>query len=244
MRLAILLSLLISSIECFLYISRDNGLRRREPFKTVAKASIADTTDDSSSSPSINDATFSGGGVLSLTFPELAEYLGGLGRAKMVLNCYKQGIDPVEYYYSTDRPDEPRLGPATLKKLTPLHEIGTLAHTSIAQDGTTKLLLKLRDGHQIETVIIPWNNTRSSLCISSQVGCRQGCVFCATGKMGILRNLTTDEIVLQMITATRVVQESENLPEINSVVFMGKIGIFEKERERERNIIVLSPKSP
>ena len=60
--------------------------------------------------------------------------------------------------------------------------VASLSHVSVAADSTTKLLLKLRDGLEVETVIIPWKGVRSTLCISSQVGCRQGA--CVTGEYG------------------------------------------------------------
>ena len=117
-------------------------------------------------------------GVLSLSMPELTEYLGGSGRTKLVWQCYRRGLDPVEYYKTVPTaihaPRQPTLGGATLAKLTPLDQLGTLSHTNVAPDGTTKLLIQLADGLQVETVIIPWKGQRSTLCISSQVGCRQG----------------------------------------------------------------------
>lgn len=59
----------------------------------------------------------------------------------------------------------------------------TLSNISKSSDGTTKLLIKLIDGQEVETVIIPFfDKGWSTICISSQVGCKQGCSFCATGK--------------------------------------------------------------
>eukprot|EP00980_Cylindrotheca_fusiformis_P025050 scaffold12976_cov141-Cylindrotheca_fusiformis.AAC.4 len=109
--------------------------------------------------------------------------------------------------------------------------VATLSYLSKSSDGTTKILLTLADQLQIETVIIPWwdsdkNNKegktteRSTLCVSSQVGCRQGCRFCATGKMGKLRSLTSDEILAQLFFAKKLCR-LEGLPEITNIVFMG-----------------------
>ncbi len=64
-------------------------------------------------------------------------------------------------------------------------------------EGVTKLAFRLADGLLVETVIIPMAN-HATVCISSQVGCRMGCRFCETGRMGLLRNLTTAEIVSQV----------------------------------------------
>src|SRR5438128_753042 len=63
------------------------------------------------------------------------------------------------------------------------------------EDGKTgKFLLKTKDNLEIESVLIPMQ-AGVTLCVSSQVGCRMGCAFCETGRMGLLRNLTTEEIV-------------------------------------------------
>lgn len=67
-------------------------------------------------------------------------------------------------------------------------------------DGTRKLLLAFPDGREIETVLLPYPD-RVSICISSQVGCPVGCVFCATATMGLARNLTAGEMVDQVLTA-------------------------------------------
>ena len=56
-------------------------------------------------------------------------------------------------------------------------------------DATTKFLLRLADGHQIESVFIP-DTPAMTFCVSTQVGCAMACAFCLTGKMGIVRNLT------------------------------------------------------
>lgn len=122
-----------------------------------------------------------------------------------------------------------RLGPQALSKLETLYSkqggkveggVASLSYISRAGDSTTKLLLRLSDGLEIETVIIPWNGLRSTLCMSTQVGCRQGCKFCATGRMGKIRNLTTDEILAQMFFAKKICR-LEGLPEISNIVFMG-----------------------
>lgn len=69
-----------------------------------------------------------------------------------------------------------------------------------ADDGTQKLLLRLADGEAIECVIIP-DGERTTLCISTQVGCPVACVFCASGMFGVRRNLTNGEIAEQVLVA-------------------------------------------
>ncbi len=86
-----------------------------------------------------------------------------------------------------------------------------------AGDGTELLLLRAGDGALVETVVIP-EERRTTLCVSTQVGCPLRCSFCATGALGFTRNLRTAEIVDQVLRAR------ENLPEgrtLTNVVFMG-----------------------
>jgi 23S rRNA (adenine2503-C2)-methyltransferase len=86
-------------------------------------------------------------------------------------------------------------------------------------DGTAKLLLRFPDGKEIETVVLPYED-RTSVCISSQVGCPVGCVFCATATMGFARNLTAGELVDQVLTA-REEAAAQGHPRLSHVVVMG-----------------------
>ncbi|MFM8234414.1 MAG: 23S rRNA (adenine(2503)-C(2))-methyltransferase RlmN [Holophagaceae bacterium] len=84
-----------------------------------------------------------------------------------------------------------------------LSKQGHIAYPNIilsqtSEDGSTKHLFRLRDGLEIEGVFMPYPN-RITLCVSSQVGCAMGCTFCATGDMGIKRNLTAGEIIGQVL---------------------------------------------
>ncbi len=85
-----------------------------------------------------------------------------------------------------------------------------------SRDGTVKLLLALHDGSKVETVGIPYAD-RFSCCLSTQVGCPVGCVFCATGMGGYSRNLTAGEIVDQVLA----VQEAAENRRVDHIVFMG-----------------------
>ncbi|XP_070023594.1 uncharacterized protein [Nicotiana sylvestris] len=88
-----------------------------------------------------------------------------------------------------------------------------------ASDGTKKMLFKLEDGLVIETVVIPCESGRNTVCISSQVGCAMNCQFCYTGRMGLKRNLSTSEIVEQAVLARKLL--SSEVGPISNVVFMG-----------------------
>ncbi len=87
----------------------------------------------------------------------------------------------------------------------------------ISQDGSRKYLLKLSDGQCIESVLIPEKNYYT-LCISSQVGCAQGCRFCLTAKGGFVRNLTKGEILAQVRDIMNDLNDSEKL---KNIVIMG-----------------------
>lgn len=86
-----------------------------------------------------------------------------------------------------------------------------------AADGTEKLLLDLADGGRIECVLLR-DGQRRSICISSQVGCAMGCVFCASGLDGVERNLTAGEIVEQMLRLGQLLPADERL---SHIVVMG-----------------------
>jgi 23S rRNA (adenine2503-C2)-methyltransferase len=89
---------------------------------------------------------------------------------------------------------------------------------TVAQDGTVKFLLGLDDGYSIETVMIPEGRRRTA-CISSQVGCGLGCRFCVTALMGFLRNLSSAEIIDQVLTVRRYLKARDE--DVTNVVMMG-----------------------
>ncbi|MCG7912441.1 MAG: 23S rRNA (adenine(2503)-C(2))-methyltransferase RlmN [Candidatus Thiodiazotropha weberae] len=93
--------------------------------------------------------------------------------------------------------------------------IPRLALEQPAQDGTRKWLLELEDGQRIETVYIP-DNGRSTICVSSQVGCALDCSFCSTARQGFNRNLTVAEIIGQVWVAARELGEPPS-----NIVMMG-----------------------
>ncbi len=105
--------------------------------------------------------------------------------------------------------------PLTVRNALPQlsSELDGLARLSAehpAGDGSARLLVELADKQMVESVLLP----RDGLCVSSQVGCAVGCVFCMTGKSGLLRQLSTAEIVAQVALARR-------FRAVKKVVFMG-----------------------
>lgn len=92
-----------------------------------------------------------------------------------------------------------------------------VAHHGVSPDGTDKLLLEMADGKRVECVLMA-EDDRRTVCISSQVGCGMGCVFCASGLKGVERNLTTGEILEQILRLRNLLPPEERL---TNLVVMG-----------------------
>ncbi|MFH1007377.1 MAG: 23S rRNA (adenine(2503)-C(2))-methyltransferase RlmN [Candidatus Latescibacterota bacterium] len=148
-----------------------------------------------------------------MTPDELALFITSLGkekyRTKQLLSwIYARGVSDFEKMSDLSREFREQL--SRIARVSAVEEVGR----RISEDGTTKFLFQLEDGLKIESVLIR-EDPRRTVCLSSQVGCALGCAFCATGKMGFTRNLTSAEIVDQLI-AVRRSEES-----ITNVVLMG-----------------------
>lgn len=106
------------------------------------------------------------------------------------------------------------------------YEIGRTkpVRTKTSQDGTRKYLFSVGPGRNIETVYIP-DKDRATLCVSSQVGCKMNCYFCATGKLGFKANLTAAEIMNQVLSLPHRREGKEekdaDMNALTNVVFMG-----------------------
>ncbi|MFO0555630.1 MAG: 23S rRNA (adenine(2503)-C(2))-methyltransferase RlmN [Polyangiaceae bacterium] len=112
-----------------------------------------------------------------------------------------------------------------------------IAERAPAADGTERLLLRARDGSLLETVIIPGPG-RTTLCISSQVGCARACAFCETGTMGLVRQLAAGEIVDQVRIARTLWGDKH--PPISNIVFMGMGEPFDNLGEVARATRILT----
>jgi len=95
-----------------------------------------------------------------------------------------------------------------------------ISEKKISEDGTIKWLLKLADNNLVETVFIP-SEKRGTLCISSQVGCTLNCKFCHTGTQRMVKNLTTHEIINQILVAKDELNDWGTQKKITNVVYMG-----------------------
>jgi 23S rRNA (adenine2503-C2)-methyltransferase len=124
---------------------------------------------------------------------------------------YRRGVDDLEQM--TDLAVELRAGLGESWETRALE----IAGLDRSRDGTVKAILQARDGAEIESVLIP-EEDRTTLCISTQVGCAMACGFCATGSLGFRRNLTTAEIVDQVCRMREAVEAGRR---ITNIVFMG-----------------------
>ena len=167
-------------------------------------------------------------GLLGLDFPEFSawcrELVGHDGRFHRALyrqvmetGCIDAAILPVWQEAERSRPGTI----ATIAAAVDNDQLPVVIDAATAEDPeqgtTTKLLLRLADGREIETVHIPMKGgSYHTVCVSSQVGCRMGCRFCRTATMGLVRNLAAHEIVGQVVAAAR---HTGLMP--RNVVFMG-----------------------
>ena len=109
---------------------------------------------------------------------------------------------------------------ALREKLQNEYPLDIFAQTYISQkDKTVKVLITMSDGNQVESVLMRHKGGRNTVCVSSLVGCPMGCTFCATAGMGMVRALTQDEILLQVLFFARMLKNES--ARVGSVVFMG-----------------------
>ena len=156
--------------------------------------------------------------IYDLTPERLTETLNALGqpafRAKQMLQgLYNKLYQEFEQFDAIPK--------ALRDTLDEQFEITTLkVHTRIFSKNrdTEKILFETHDGHLIETVLMRFER-RNTLCISTQVGCPMGCVFCATGQQGFARNLSIAEILGQFIHFQRELRQKNEA--LRNIVFMG-----------------------
>ncbi len=154
--------------------------------------------------------------IKSLTRPELLAWLEAHGerpyRADQILKwLYVRLVDQFEQMTDLNKALRTLLAEHfTIQRLA-------VADVRTAADGTRKFLFRLADDRSVETVLIP-ERDHFTLCVSSQVGCAQGCRFCLTGQAGLVRNLTHAEIVGQ---AWEVRKQLDDPGQLTNLVFMG-----------------------
>lgn len=170
----------------------------------------------------------------------LAAVLADMGepayRARQVWRWLYRGLAP-SFEAMTDLPRSTR---ARLAEALTIGALETVATTTSDDGLATKFLFQLSDGQLVETVLMHYVDPaddaddgggedggspaaaprgRHTVCLSTQAGCAMGCVFCATGQMGLVRNLTRGEVVAQAVACARVLAASGE--RLDNVVFMG-----------------------
>ncbi len=163
---------------------------------------------------------------------ELAAFVAGIGepryRAAQVWRWLYRGFAD-GFAAMTDLPGDLR---DRLEASARLHTLAEAARTDNPDGLATKLLFRLRDGQLIETVLMHYTDPaddpaaaapiprgRHTVCLSTQAGCAMGCVFCATGQMGLVRNLDQGECVEQLVWCARLLASADE--HLTNVVFMG-----------------------
>jgi 23S rRNA (adenine2503-C2)-methyltransferase len=133
-----------------------------------------------------------------MTRAELVEFLGEFGEPRYRADQVFRGMHQRRLQSFDEMTDLPR---SLREKLSEMATPSVLSVESkyVSADGTRRYLMKTKDGNPVETVFIPTDN-RDTICFSSQSGCALKCDFCLTAKLGLLRNLTTGEIVEQIVT--------------------------------------------
>lgn len=148
----------------------------------------------------------------NLTLPALEQFLQGQGKERF------RATQIFKWIYQQDARDFQEMTNISKVLRAELEATAFISNlepraVEVGNDGTRKYLFVLSDGTSVESVLIP-DEGRNTLCISSQVGCAMGCAFCLTGTFGLTRNLTTAEIVNQIMAVRRDV-------EIRNIVLMG-----------------------
>ncbi|RLE06199.1 MAG: 23S rRNA (adenine(2503)-C(2))-methyltransferase RlmN [Bacteroidetes bacterium] len=175
--------------------------------------------------------------LYDLNFEELREHLKELNQPTFRAKQIWQGIYQNLW---TDLADFSNLPLSLRDQISSQFNLGGLTlekELSSVNGQTHKYLYRLEDGSAIETVLMAYHD-RNTACISSQVGCAMGCKFCATGNMGFIRNLTSGEIVEQVIKTAEILSSSDN--KLTNVVFMGMGEPFQNFQAVREAIAILN----
>jgi 23S rRNA (adenine2503-C2)-methyltransferase len=173
--------------------------------------------------------------IRDLTLEELRAELESMGepryRAAQVFGwLYRKDAPAADFERFTDIPAGLRRGLAERFTLG-LPEVVDRVSSS---DGTTKFLFRLEDGALVESVLIPAGR-RLTVCLSTQAGCRFGCAFCASGRMGFRRNLRPSEITGQFLAAEKPAGR-----ELSNYVFMGMGEPLDNYDNLERTLRIMN----
>lgn len=164
--------------------------------------------------------------LIGLSHHEVAEKLKEIGIPEKQCRMRAQQVWHWIYFRGAKSFDEmSNISKDMRQKLSESFEVGRpeIIEALISNDGTRKWLMKFPDGQEVETVFIP-EADRGTLCVSSQVGCTLTCKFCHTGTQRLVRNLTANEIVMQLLVARDHLNEWPSPTEgrlVSTIVLMG-----------------------
>ncbi|HZK43581.1 MAG TPA: 23S rRNA (adenine(2503)-C(2))-methyltransferase RlmN [Syntrophomonadaceae bacterium] len=164
--------------------------------------------------------------LLGLKLKELEEFVLSIGQPRFRANqlfkwIYKKKEN--SFYEMSDLPKDLRYQLSEIAAVS----IPRILKQRVSKDGTRKYLVEFKDKKRVETVVIPQSSdkdTKYSLCLSTQVGCPIGCSFCATGQGGFQRNLSSYEIVGQVLSSSRELAKklkNGDQDPITNIVYMG-----------------------
>lgn len=173
--------------------------------------------------------------VYSMTSTNWKDFLAKNGSSSAVLSFWLEGL------YRDEKLWEKNISPALVNRVREdfsffLPEITKLQE---AGDGTVKFQMKMHDGLEVETVLLPFHK-RFTVCLSTQVGCGMNCSFCFTGTMGLRRNLTAGEIVGQYMVARNFLRKDNPKALTPSIVFMGQGEPLQNAEELKKAIEILN----
>ena len=153
--------------------------------------------------------------LLDLSLQELEEYVQSLGepkfRARQIFDACNQ---------LKDLKDVTNLPNSTMQKIEKDWFFYNVAAQQKSKDGTQKAALKFADGSVVESVLLPYKYG-NTVCVSTQVGCRMGCKFCASTLGGLKRNLSAGEILLQVLYFNKILGGTKQQRKVTNVVLMG-----------------------
>jgi 23S rRNA (adenine2503-C2)-methyltransferase len=172
--------------------------------------------------------------LLGLEPRALVDRLNGPGRARAVYAVLREGGSPFE---------EGALGPKARARLVGAARptASRIARVHCSADGAMKLLIALGGGlgsSAVEAVLIP-EARRTTLCVSSQIGCARGCTFCLTATMKLVRNLSAAEIAAEVVAGISIAKASA-LPPLRNLVFMGMGEPLDNLEAVERALAVIT----
>ena len=166
---------------------------------------------------------------------DLNEKDSGMRSSQIWRFIYKNGLKDLDGFKNLPKELKKNIGEKICFDRIKIQE----KKTSI--DGTIKWLLKLADGNLVETVYIPFGKT-GTLCVSSQVGCTLNCKFCHTGTQMMVRNLSTNEIIQQVLVAKDNIDDWGTEKRIRNIVYMGMGEPFYNFENVKRSIDILKKK--